>query len=517
MKSSPDLFQLIKSLTKSEKRYFKLFASLQKGEKKYLKLFNSIDKQVEYSEENIRKEFNHEKFINHLPDRKNHLYYLILKILRVYDRDQSVDVELKGLLHNVKLLFDKGLYNQCEKIISKTRSLAEKYEKHLVLLELSGWEFELMRVQSYQGKPEKETEKFYKDVFRVKNKYSNEKEYEHLLIRMFARIHQQGYTRKDADLKLYQDIINNPLLPVDMPVGQVENKTMTYQALSHYYNIFTAYYFMLNDFARAYSYGQKSVTLMEEHPHLLEERLQEYVAALDNVIICQYSLNKYKEMLLTIKKLKEINTKSRTIKNHIFFIANNMELHTYIKRGAFAQGIKLITSIEGDLNKIGLSKSTKVNLQYIIAYMYFGIGNYREARNYLNEIINDTTVDLRTDIYCMTRVMAILVHYELGHDELLEYMEKSAHRYLEKKMRLYKVETSILDFMRKKIPKISNGKDLTAAFKELRKELEEIMKDPFETKVLDYFDFISWLESKIQNRPFADIIKEKLKENNVAP
>ncbi len=84
------------------------------------------------------------------------------------------------------------------------------------------------------------------------------------------------------------------------------------------------------------------------------------------------------------------------------------------------------------------------------------------------------------------------------------------YHYLKKKTRLYKAETSILDFMRKKIPKISNEKDLIAAFKELQTELEEIMRDPFEAKVLDYFDFISWLESKIQKRPFADIVKEKV-------
>ncbi len=52
MKPSTELFQLIKSLSKSEKRYFKLTSSLQSGEKNYMKLFDAIEAQYEYDEVN---------------------------------------------------------------------------------------------------------------------------------------------------------------------------------------------------------------------------------------------------------------------------------------------------------------------------------------------------------------------------------------------------------------------------------------------------------------------------------
>ena len=35
------------------------------------------------------------------------------------------------------------------------------------------------------------------------------------------------------------------------------------------------------------------------------------------------------------------------------------------------------------------------------------------------------------------------------------------------------------------------------------------MKDPFEETVSKYFDFISWLESKIENIPFEQVIRSK--------
>ena len=57
---------------------------------------------------------------------------------------------------------------------------------------------------------------------------------------------------------------------------------------------------------------------------------------------------------------------------------------------------------------------------------------------------------------------------------------------------------------------ISKEKQILA-FRKLKTELEEIVKDPFEKRALEYFDFISWLESKIDNRPFAEVVREKAK------
>ena len=48
----------------------------------------------------------------------------------------------------------------------------------------------------------------------------------------------------------------------------------------------------------------------------------------------------------------------------------------------------------------------------------------------------------------------------------------------------------------------------------MKAELEEISKDPFEKKALEYFDFISWLESKITGQPFANIVRAKALRSN---
>ena len=127
MKPSTELFQLIKSLTKSEKRYFKLSSSLQSGEKNYMKLFDAVEMQEEYDEVDLKNRFLKETFIKHLPSEKNHLYSLILKSLRGFYSDKSAAAILQEQLRNIELLYNKALYKECSKIIRKAKKIAYDY------------------------------------------------------------------------------------------------------------------------------------------------------------------------------------------------------------------------------------------------------------------------------------------------------------------------------------------------------------------------------------------------------
>src|SRR5574343_228621 len=111
MKPSDELFLLIKSLKQTEKRYFKIYASKHViGDKNnYVRLFEVIDKQNEFDEEKIKKVFTGSNFIKQLHVAKNYLYKLILKSLRNYHSEISPDAELKNMLMDVEILYEKAL------------------------------------------------------------------------------------------------------------------------------------------------------------------------------------------------------------------------------------------------------------------------------------------------------------------------------------------------------------------------------------------------------------------------
>lgn len=76
--------------------------------------------------------------------------------------------------------------------------------------------------------------------------------------------------------------------------------------------------------------------------------------------------------------------------------------------------------------------------------------------------------------------------------------------------KLYKVESLVLDCFEKTI-KTRFQKEKTKLFSNLNAELTLLAENPSEKQSFDYFDYISWTESKIQNRSFAEIVKMKPK------
>ena len=72
----------------------------------------------------------------------------------------------------------------------------------------------------------------------------------------------------------------------------------------------------------------------------------------------------------------------------------------------------------------------------------------------------------------------------------------------------------MLHFIRRELAGIYPGENLTPRFIRLKKEMEEILKDEFERQALNHFDFITWLESKITGRTFAEILREKAEKKD---
>jgi hypothetical protein len=124
--------------------------------------------------------------------------------------------------------------------------------------------------------------------------------------------------------------------------------------------------------------------------------------------------------------------------------------------------------------------------------------------------LNDRDLSVREDIHCFGRILNLIIHYEIGNDDLLEYAVRSTYRFLYKRKRLFKVEGVILDFL-KKYPNWVDREQIVAGFSELHKKLLVFRNDDFEKYAFEYFDFISWLESKLQKENFETVKRRNLR------
>ncbi|MFN9939898.1 MAG: hypothetical protein ACK56I_10540, partial [bacterium] len=99
---------------------------------------------------------------------------------------------------------------------------------------------------------------------------------------------------------------------------------------------------------------------------------------------------------------------------------------------------------------------------------------YNKALHWLNRVINDNENDLRQDLYGYARLFNIVIHYELGNIDLLEYTIKSTARYLQKRSRDFDIEKLILEQFKKLIRtrSVSGKRAQLQEFQDNLKELE---------------------------------------------
>jgi hypothetical protein len=138
---SQSLFQLIKSLTKAEKRNFKLYAKRNhSGDSlKFIDLFDIMDKQSEVDETSIFKKLkglSKPQYAN----LKRHLYSQIIVSLRVIHKAKMPTIQARELVDFAVILYGKGLYLQSLKMLKIAKREATKH--HLNYLQLTILEFE---------------------------------------------------------------------------------------------------------------------------------------------------------------------------------------------------------------------------------------------------------------------------------------------------------------------------------------------------------------------------------------
>jgi CII-binding regulator of phage lambda lysogenization HflD len=87
-----------------------------------------------------------------------------------------------------------------------------------------------------------------------------------------------------------------------------------------------------------------------------------------------------------------------------------------------------------------------------------------------------------------------------------------------KMQNLSTAEEAVFSFLRKAFS--SSTKKVKPLFEELLEKLKNLTDQPLENRAFMYLDIVSWLESKIQQKPVQTIIRQKFleaKKRGVAP
>ncbi len=502
MKHRESLFQLIRSLNKNEKGYFKKFVSSYSSTEKsnYIRLFDSIGKQEVYDERKIKKQFAHSNLSKNLSVAKNYLYNAILKSLRSYYKEDSVDAVVNDLLKDVGVLQKKALYDHCGELLEKARLLALKHEKHLLLLEIHSQQFKLERLGLKEKKFSRESavEK-HREETRILDQYKNILDYRLLMSKLITI--DPGLTNQHKTT--FDEIVQSPLLANDII-------PLTYQAGTLYYSLQSRIHnFYLYKLEKGYDLNKQQIAFMESHGAMMKEDTNEYCTVLYSILLSQLDLKKYDDFKSSLPKLKNFACSSPDMEIRIFQRVVTVELMYFIQSVHLQEGLLYVESILKKLKKNEelLSKGYLLAIYDSISLLYFYNKNYWRSLYYVNQILN-SKADLLIDLKCFSHVFFMIIHYETGNIDEIERMHKKAEKFIKDNRGTGGFEWPVLKFM-ETLPSIKSELKLKEAFRQLKLETRKFTTSPQDKVILDFFDVSLWAQSKEEAVELSTLMRAK--------
>ncbi|WNJ19439.1 hypothetical protein [Pontibacter sp. G13] len=502
MKRPDKLFELVKSMSMSEKRYFKLFAGRHTiGEKNnYLILFDAVDQLSEYDPHDLQESVEQAGISSkHLASDKNYLYKLILKGLSAYHAGKKTSLQIKEELHQAEILLDRGLYDHCENLLKKTRPRIEKLELHGLMVELDRLE---RKVFGYR-----------RDSAAIRANLSHAQNETRLLGQTlsFLALYQSvaeirrsiSKVRTEKELAQLEDIMQHPSLACHRPPEG-------FHACLYYWRIWAMYHHIVSHAGNEAAANRALLKVMEGHPTYRQENPQEMLAVLSRLLLLHAQESDH-SFQATLKAFREFPGKLKNappqVVQQVETDSGAIEMARLLYRGELSRAKAIFPEFQRVFEQYrpAMPHSQVVTYLYLHAYYYIALGDPRSGLPPINELLNDFPNTVRPVMQIYSRLLNLVIHYELKNYSVLVYAADSAMRFLSKKYPGYRVE-KLLFRMFKRLGKMEgwSPRETEEWLQKVLAELDQLLIDPFERKSLEYFDSRTWLIAQVESKSFAE-------------
>jgi hypothetical protein len=495
MKPSNELFELVNSLNKNEKRYFRLYCSQQKSGKVYTELFNALDKtkeldnSINFDEKAFKKKHSKERFMKHYSFNKYYLYSLIIKCLTAYNAEKSVDAKIHSLIMQCKILFDKALYGQYFRSIEKAKKHALKHERFGYYLQILDMEKIIIRKEEIQTS---KSESIYNEARSALKNLSDMFELSRLAAQAINISRKHGIIRDEKQDALTRVLSIHPLLK--------NTDGLSSRAKESFYRVKEIINDINADYIKKQDAQVQRYNVVHTNPYPFKDYIINYEKdVLLSIIESSLNLGRITEAEKYLNDYKKLLPQNHADNDDYEVMPALIEFQIYLKRGDMEKAKKSITRLEKLLiiYKDKMLVDIELTIRYNIVKFFIITADFKKALTSINSLMAHPFLSKKSDYESYLRILNLIIHFELKNYDLLKYLLVSTYRFLYKQKKLFKLEMLILEFIRK-LPGVKNDDDLMFNFHQFRKRLEILKKDNYEKNAFEYFDFLEWVESKIK-------------------
>ncbi|MEM6805227.1 MAG: hypothetical protein AAF696_27770 [Bacteroidota bacterium] len=492
MSKKDKLHELIRTMSMAEKRRFTIDAAQNTSnkERKYILLFDVLVEMKEYTSDALIEVLkSHGYATQHLASDKNYLYNLIIKSLSSFYSGKNTSLNIKEKLHQVEILFERGLYEQCISILKKLENQAKKYDLYALMIEISSWKEKTYERLGEFGLALDELQNTLFNMAWLDNRMAFKK----LIYQIQDLEVKIPSVRNEAELKEYERFIAHPFLSdPEIP--------LSFHAKLDYWRIYRRYHHATGHIEQELEASQRLLDLMDAQGDYVEESPYEYAIILSRMLKLrlkgdedkfQENFQRFQDFPKRAKKLK------RSVEARVRIDSSLIHLEKLIIDKAYQEAeiyFKEVTKTQQQ-NRKHMEKADIFMCQLLGALVHLHVNKVRPALDMVNDLLNNHRSEVNRELQISLEILNMMVHYHLGNYSLLKYRVKSLSGQLSRSKRLYEPEEEIFRlFARLSKEKTHAQADHRLIFEEAQKSMTYFSKNPLHNKAFQYVDFLAWME-----------------------
>ena len=428
MRKQDQLLELIASLTASEKRYFKVFCKTQTGSKSYVALFDELENSKTYDAKLLAKKLNIST--STLANDKDYLQEVLLRSLRLYHENNSIESSLLVEYMEANLLYKKGLVSYCLNQCNKMMAKAMKYERFTLALSIGRLQA-VCYAQMRQFDELKNADLRETELLAITSEYSR-------MIHLRDTLLEPMLTRKAfADV---EDLSNDTFFNTPSNQLQSFHARLCQGEIGMFY-----YQYIKPDTQKALNYALVQLEEFKKHPHFIPINNSAYYTLLSKLSVRYYGAGNFDQALHYIemlidetegkRDLSKFNNNGKCVKMTLLTLK-----HKFSESAEFAKTHYNI--------KDSLAPNERLTFLMDYALSSFYTANYDVCHQQLNLIIDDSTED-RLDLQLQARLLFLILQLQLKNYSLITYQTKSLKGWMQKTKAVVNGATELITWLEK--------------------------------------------------------------------
>jgi hypothetical protein len=466
-------------MSQAEKRHFMVQANSFKSEPDYIKLYRLIEKMDHYDEALVKEVFQGKNFIKQLHVMKNYLHNMIMRSMRDFHSEHSKNAELKDIMSNVEILFNKELYALCDTELKRAKRLAIKYEISITLYEIIDWERRVEQARNPQN--------YHKFEALLKEQ------------QCALQVIDNQYVYTKLILEIAKGIYVNKIGEIDqLELLDSQENAKSFEAIIMHYNSKYFLEVVKGNSGQAERLLYEVVDYLDSMPEMILAYPGYYSSSINNFISYLVFSKKEEQSIILIQKAKTFYERIKIVGENTNLLKQilrtyNLELEIYrnnlslLDKSHFERVEQFVIK-----NTYKIPKSYLISFWFQFAVIYFKSDDFNASLKWINEILNYRYAMVRKDLLRFVRILNLMTHYELGNDFVLRYYVDNTRRFFRKHLLITRKDEILLKLFAK-LGKTASG-DHPMIFRKYFDSLLNYEEDLQGSLVA--LDYMKWIHQK---------------------